>query len=446
MVTAAERIDDLMHIHPKGFDLSLDRITRLLEKLGNPQLALPPVIHVAGTNGKGSTIAFCRAILEAAGLSVHVHTSPHLVNWHERYRIGQIPQKGQEAGQLVSDDMLSDAIMRVALANGGEAITVFEVLSAVMFVLFSEQPADVCLVEVGLGGRFDATNVLPNPAVTIVTPVSFDHEAYLGDTLAKIAFEKAGIIKSGAAVICAEQDEEAFQVIERQAARHKCRMSAAGMEFSALREDGRMVWQDEKQMFDLPLPKMSGEHQIDNAGVAIAACLEMAKQIKFPLTGEMIGRGLQSAFWPGRMQVLNSGAFVDRLPKGCEVWLDGGHNPGAAKIIQQFLRTLDRKSSKQLVIICGMLTTKDPTGYFSNLVDLNPKVLTVPIQSSDAGFSAKVLADHAKNTGLDAQGFETLELAIDYIVNEQHENLRILIAGSLYLVGDMLAANGTPPT
>ena len=449
MKSAAERIDALMQIHPKGFDLSLDRIRGLLEKLSNPQDRIPPVIHVAGTNGKGSTIAFCRGILEAAGLAVHVHTSPHLVNWNERYRIG----RKNAPGQLADDAVLSEAIRRVADANDGKPITVFEILSAVMFVLFSEHPADVCLIEVGLGGRFDATNVVADPAVTIITPVSLDHEAYLGDTLAKIAFEKAGIIKHKVPLICGPQGDEASDVIIRQAARHKAPMQIAGQDFTGHREEGRMVWQSDNRMIDLPVPRLPGAHQIENSANAVAACLAFCASRNLTLDDETIAEGVTSANWPGRMQSLTHGKLFDILPKDTEVWLDGGHNPGAAKMIFDFLQQLEANQAKPLTMICGMLTTKDPSGYFDALLPLRPKVITVPIVSSDAGFSARDLEEHARASDLDAQSANSLTEALGLFANTNNHNNRIespyssrlLISGSLYLVGDVLDQNGTPP-
>ena len=282
---AGYEIEKLLALHPKGFDLSLDRITRLLAALGNPQDRLPPVIHVAGTNGKGSATAFSRAILEAAGLSVHVHTSPHLVNWHERYRLGV---KGGK-GKLVSDPVLADAVRRVAEANGGEKITVFEILTAVTFVLFAEHPADVAIIEVGLGGRFDATNVIARPAVSVVMPISLDHQAYLGDRVELIAAEKAGIMKRGCPVVIGQQEEEAARdVLVSTAERLGCPMFVYGQDFMAHEEFGRLVYQDEGGLADLPLPKLPGRHQYANAAAAIRA----VRAAGFDVSEAAIERGL----------------------------------------------------------------------------------------------------------------------------------------------------------
>jgi len=430
-----ERIDALLEIHPKGYDLSLDRIRDLLEKLDNPQDRLPPVIHVAGTNGKGSTIAFVRSILEAAGLSVHVHTSPHLVNWNERYRV---------AGKLVSDDALCSAIDRVAEANAGQPITVFEILTAVGFLLFSENPADACLMEVGLGGRFDSTNVMKDVAVSVIAPVSIDHQMHLGDTLAKIAFEKAGIIKENTPIVCGPQEDEALEVIERQAARHRAPLSVSGEHFHALAENGRFLFQDEAGLLDLALPRLPGPHQIDNAGTAIAAARVFAKSQDIRLKETAIDAGISNASWPGRMQRLNCGNLHDLLPENTELWLDGGHNAGAAAMIARHFCELNDKHSLPLIVICGMLTTKAPVAYFDHLKGLARKIYAVPIVSSEAGFEPDDLAMSAQGAGIDAEACDTLEEALATASNE-HPEMRILISGSLYLVGEALEKNGTIP-
>ena len=430
-------INELMKIHPKGFDLSLDRITGLLARMGNPQAKMPPVIHVAGTNGKGSAIAFARARLEAQGLAVHVHTSPHLVNWHERYRL---------AGMLVSDDMLAEAINRVAKANGGEPITVFEVLTVVTFVLFSENPADVCLIEVGLGGRFDATNVMPDEAVavSVITPVAMDHESYLGDTLSKIAFEKAGIIRRSVPVVVGPQADDALEVIERQAAKMRASIGATGQHYTVTLEDGRMVYQREDVLYDLAPPRLPGRHQIDNAATAITAARRFLSDRNEELAADVVEAGLAAATWPGRLQAVQYGALKDRLGSDAELWIDGGHNPHAAAVVAHWLGRLQARDPRRVILIAGMLNTKDPSGYFAALAALEPQVITVPITSSDAGVPADELAEVANGAGLKAATANSLIEAID--VARINEPVRELIAGSLYLAGDALAANGTPPS
>ncbi|MFY8100838.1 MAG: alcohol dehydrogenase catalytic domain-containing protein, partial [Allorhizobium sp.] len=379
IVSQAEaEIEKLMGLHPKGYDLSLDRIRRLLEVLGNPHLKLPPVIHVAGTNGKGSATAFCRALLEAQGLSVHVHTSPHLVRWHERYRIGV---KGGR-GQIVDDAMFADALRRVAEANGGKPITVFEILTAVTFILFSEQPADVVVLEVGLGGRFDATNVVEKPAVCIVQPISLDHQAYLGDRVELIAAEKAGIMKRGVPVVIGHQEfDGAKDVLISTAERLGCPLAVFAQDFLAYEEFGRLVYQDEFGLMDLPLPRLPGRHQIGNAATAIRA----VKAAGYSVTEEIAEKAMLSVEWPGRLQRLTEGQLVERAPQGAEIWLDGGHNPGAGEVIAEAMAAMEERQPRPLHLVIGMINTKDPIGFFRAFVDIAHNVYTVPILGSDVG-------------------------------------------------------------
>lgn len=445
MVTFSEasmEIEKLLGLHPKGFDLSLDRITRLLAALGDPHLKLPPVIHVAGTNGKGSVTAFCRSILEAQGLSVHVHTSPHLVNWHERYRIGI---KGGR-GQLVEDAVLADAVRRVAAANGGEKITVFEILTAVTFLLFSEHPADVAIIEVGLGGRFDATNVIPRPAVSVIMPISLDHQAYLGDRVELIAAEKAGIMKRGVPVVIGYQSEEAARdVLVETAERLGCPHAVYGQDFMAHEEYGRLVYQDEFGLADLPLPRLPGRHQYGNAAAAIRA----VKAAGVAVSDQALEAGLSRVEWPGRLQRLTDGLLARLAPRGSEIWVDGGHNPGAGQVIAETMANYEERDPRPLFLITGMINTKDPVGYFDPFRGLAERVFTVPIRGSDAGLDPVSLADDAARAGIEAEPLSSVAEAlatIGHITEEDSVPPRILIGGSLYLVGDVLADNGTPPT
>ncbi|MET0747994.1 MAG: folylpolyglutamate synthase/dihydrofolate synthase family protein [Rhizobium sp.] len=438
----AERvIDELLGLHPKGFDLSLDRITRLLEVLGNPHKKLPPVIHVAGTNGKGSVTAFCRALLEAAGKSVHVHTSPHLVNWHERYRIGV---KGGR-GELVEDAVFADALRRVAAANAGQKITVFEILTAVTFLLFSEIPADAAIIEVGLGGRFDATNVITDPAVSIIMPISLDHQPYLGDRVELIAAEKAGIMKRGLPVVIGHQQyDAALDVLTATAERLHCPTAVFGQDYSAHEEYGRLVYQDEFGLADLSLPRLPGRHQHANAAAAIRA----VKAAGFVVTDAMMEKAMLSVEWPGRLQRLNDGKLFARAPKGAEIWVDGGHNPGAGEVIAEAMAGFEERQSRPLFLITAMINTKDPVGYFKAFAGLAEKVFCVPIRHSDAMIDPVILAHAAYDAGLIAEPMSTVGEALDAIVRSLGPDTlppRILIGGSLYLVGDVLADNGTPP-
>lgn len=442
MSKAALEIDKLMALHPKGFDLSLDRIRRLLDRLGNPEQRLPPVIHIAGTNGKGSTSAFCRALLESKGLSVHVHTSPHLVNWHERYRLGR---KGGR-GELVDDETLAHAIRRVGDANAGEYITVFEILTAVMFVLFAEHPADAAVVEVGLGGRFDATNVISNPAACIITSISLDHIAYLGDRVELIAAEKAGIMKRGRPVVIGYQAEgPALDVLVETAERLGCPHSVFGQDYLAFEEFGRLVYQDEFGLSDLPLPRLPGRHQYGNAAAAIRG----VKAAGFELDDATIANALKSVEWPARMQRLPEGRLSGFAPAGAEIWLDGGHNPGAGVVIAEALAELEEKQPRPLFMIAGMINTKDATGFFRAFTDLVETVFTVPVDQSEASVDPVALATDAQNAGLTARPRSSVEEALKEIAGMNapgEEPPRIFIGGSLYLAGTVLRDNGTPPT
>ncbi len=438
---AAQEIDKLLELHPKGFDLSLERITRLLEILGNPQDKLPRVIHVAGTNGKGSVTAFCRALLEAGGYSVHVHTSPHLVNWHERYRMGV---KGGR-GELVEDAVFADAVRRVAEANAGQKITVFEILTAVTFLLFSEHPADAAVIEVGLGGRFDATNVISDPAVSVIMPISLDHQPYLGDRVELIAAEKAGIMKPKHPVVIGQQPyDAALEVLMSTAERLHCPTAVYGQDFMAHEEYGRLVYQDEFGLADLPLPRLPGRHQYANAAAAIRA----VKAAGFVVTEAMMEKALGSVEWAGRLQRLTDGRLMANAPAGAEIWVDGGHNPGAGEVIAEAMANFEEKQPRPLYLITGMINTKDPVGYFKAFAGLAEKVFCVPIRGSDAMIDPVILANAAYDAGLVAEPMSTVGEALDAIkeiLDPAKPPPRILVGGSLYLVGDVLSDNGTPP-
>jgi dihydrofolate synthase/folylpolyglutamate synthase len=439
--TAEIEIERLMTLHPKGFDLSLDRIRRLLERLDNPQGRMPPVIHIAGTNGKGSAAAFSRALLEAAGYRVHVHTSPHLVHWSERYRMA-----ATGGGRLVSDDIFADAIQRVAEANRGETITVFEILTAVMFVLFSEHPADVAVVEVGLGGRFDATNVIERPAVSVIMPISLDHQAYLGDRVELIAAEKAGIIKKGAPVVVGAQESEfARAVLVETAERLDCPLQIYGQDFLAFEENGRMVYQDETGLLDLPLPRLPGRHQYANAAAAIAA----VKTAGFRVSPEAAAFAMGAVEWPARLQRLANGRLAELAPEGAELWLDGGHNPGAGTVIAEAMAEQEERHPRPLFLIAGMINTKDQAGYFRAFEGMARHVFTVPVRMSEAGVPADELAVRATEAGLSAEPVASVENALKLLRDtwdDAETPPRILVGGSLYFAGEVLAANGTPPT
>lgn len=442
MVTlSAEReIQRLMALHPKGIELSLERIKRLLAQLGNPHEKLPPVIHVAGTNGKGSAAAFARALIEAAGGTVHAHTSPHLVHWHERYRIG-----APGGGKLVEDRVLAEAVVRVADANRDRPITVFEMLTAVAFVLFSEHPADATIIEVGLGGRFDATNVIPPPAVALVMSISLDHQSYLGDAIELIAAEKAGIIKRGSTVVIGQQESDAARaVLVETAQRLDTPMHVYGGDFLAYEENRRMIYQDETGLLDLDLPRLAGRHQIANAAAAITA----VRAGGFTINHRSAGRAMARVDWPGRLQRLPDGPLSALAPEGAEIWVDGGHNPGAGAAIAETLAGQEERSPRPLFLIAGMLDTKDQRGYFQAFVGMARHVYTVPIENSDAGVPNDRLAARAMEAGLSAEPVNSVANALSLLrdTRDMREPApRILICGSLYLAGSVLAENRTPP-
>ena len=428
----------LTALHPKRIDLSLDRVQRLLSALGNPERKLPPVIHVAGTNGKGSTVAFLRAILEASGQRVHTYTSPHLVRFNERFRLAA---KGE--GVLVSDEELSATLEECERINAGAPITVFEITTAVGMVLFARHPADVMLLEVGLGGRLDATNVVDAPLATVITPIAIDHTDFLGDTLEKIAAEKAGILKPGVPAFVAAQPRDALAVIERQAARWRAPLKIAGEDWTATEERGRLVYQDDAGLIDLPAPKLYGRHQFENAGVAIAT-LRTLKSMRIPPAA--YEAGIVKAEWPARMQRLAQGKLVDLTPPGSELWLDGGHNPDGGRAIAATLADLEERVSRPLVIIAGMLATKDCAGFLRNFTGLARRLIAVPVPQAEKGMPAEAVADAARAIGLAATSRDNLDQALDAVRKlDLDPPPRILITGSLYLAGDVLRENGTLP-
>jgi dihydrofolate synthase/folylpolyglutamate synthase len=428
----------LLALHSKRIDLSLDRMWRILGALDHPERRLPPVIHVAGTNGKGSTIAFMRAILEAAGLRVHVYTSPHLVRFNERFRLGAIGE-----GRLASDAELGDALAECERANAGAPITVFEITTAAGLLLFARHPADLLLLEVGLGGRLDATNVIEHPLATVITPVSLDHSDYLGDTIEKIATEKAGILRRGAPAVVAAQPRDARRVIERQAARLGAPILVAGEDWTATEERGRLVYQDEAGLLDLPAPKLYGRHQFENAGLAIAAL----RAIDAPRLAPQAFEGIVKAEWPARMQRLSAGRLAALVPPGAELWLDGGHNPDGARAIASALADLEERVSRPLVLVIGMLASKDRDGFLKNFAGLARRVVAVPIPQQENAVPAGAIADAARAVGIPAQESPDLETALEAIGKfDLDQPPRILVTGSLYLAGAVLAANGTPPS
>ena len=410
-----------MALHPKVMDLVLDRVWHLLAALGNPQDRLPPVIHVAGTNGKGSTQAMIRAGLEQGGAAVHAYTSPHLARFHERIRL---------AGDLISEDALTEVLDRCYTANGGDPITYFEITTVAGLLAFAETDADYTLLEVGLGGRLDATNVVATPALTVITPVDLDHQQFLGETLTEIAGEKAGIIKRGVPCVVGPQHEESMDVIEAVAAGLGAPLLAYGQQWHVAAECDRLVYQDETGLLDLPMPSLPGPHQIMNAGAAIAALRALGKD------EAACEAAVTKAHWPARMERLTAGRLVD-LAAGAELWLDGGHNPAAGRALAATLREQPQRPTH---LICGMLNTKDIGGYLTPLADVAKSLTAVSIPGESNTIPAAQTAAEARKVGLTATTAESVAAAIGQIT-QTAPNARILICGSLYLAGDVMREN-----
>ncbi|MCP3395629.1 glutamate ligase domain-containing protein [Bradyrhizobium sp. CCGB20] len=433
-----ELIGRLSALHQKRIDLGLERMHRLLERLGHPERKLPPVIHIAGTNGKGSTLAYLRATLEAAGLRVHAYTSPYLVRINECFRLGRVG-----GGVLVGDDELRAALEEVERVNAGEAATVFELKTAAAFHLFAQNPADVVLLEVGLGGRLDSTNVIDAPAACVITPVSMDHMDFLGDTLTSIAGEKAAIIKRGVPVICAEQSPEAMAVIEAQAKRMRAPLFAANESWHVNVEHGRLVYSDERGLMDLTAPRLFGRHQFDNAGLAIATLRAIPT---FKINQAAFEAGIVGAEWPARMQRITAGELLAFGPQGSEIWLDGGHNAEGGRVAAAALGDLEERVSRPLVVIAGMMANKDAGGFLANFAGLTRHIIAVPIPDTEAAMPVDRLADAARSLGMRVETAPGIEAALRALAKLAYEvPPRILITGSLYLAGHVLGLNGTPP-
>lgn len=415
-------LERMMALHPKVIDLTLDRVWRLLAALDHPEEKLPPVIHLAGTNGKGSVQAMIRAGLEARGERVHAYTSPHLVRFHERIRL---------AGELIAEPALQEVLDRCERANGTEPITYFEITTCAALLAFAETPADRTLLEVGLGGRLDATNVIERPALTVITPVDLDHQQFLGDTLSEIAGEKAGILKRLTPCIVGPQHEEALEVIEARAERLGAPLLTHGQHWHVWEERGRLVFQDEQGLLDLPLPSLAGAHQIGNAGIALAALRHLGADeaaCEAAVTGPD---------WPARMQRLREGRLAERAGRA-ELWLDGGHNPAAGAALAETLAALPPRPTH---LICGMLGTKDVEGYLRPLAGRAESLTAIPIPRESAALPAEDIADHAQAVGIgEVTTSESVGAAIDALTAKDPQ-ARILICGSLYLAGQVLREN-----
>ena len=415
-------LERMMTLHPKIIDLTMQRVERLLAALGHPERALPPVIHIAGTNGKGSTQAMIRAGLEAGGSLVHAYTSPHLARFHERIRL---------AGELISEEALTALLDECVKANGPDEITFFEITTCAAFLAFARVKADYTLLEVGLGGRLDATNVVDHPVLTVITPVSIDHQQYLGDTLPEIAGEKAGIIKRLVPVVVGPQEPEGMDVIEARALRLGAPVLAYGQQWSVSEERGRLIYQDENGLLDLPLPNLPGPFQIFNAGAAIAALRALGKD------QAACEAAVTSAFWPARMQRLRFGPLVEAAPE-VELWLDGGHNPAGGAAVAE---TLARMPARETHLICGMLNTKDVRGYMHPLAPHVTRLHAVSIPGEKNTLPAEATCEAATAVGIKAVTAASVAAALAQIVADC-PNARVLICGSLYLAGGVLRENG----
>jgi len=412
----------MMSLHPKHIDLTLDRMWRCLDRLGNPHERIPPAIHLAGTNGKGSVQAMIRAGLEGAGQTVHAYTSPHLARFHERIRI---------AGDLISEDALTGLLDEVFEANGGEPITYFEITTAAAFLAFAKTPADWTLLEVGLGGRLDATNVIASPRLSVITMVDYDHQQFLGETLTEIAGEKAGIIKRGVPVVVAPQHDESLAVIEAKIAAMGAPALVAGQHWHVREEAGRLIVEDETGLLDLPLPNLRGPHQIPNAGAAVVALRHLG------FDAAACEAAVTNAYWPARMQRLKEGPLVE-IAGPAELWLDGGHNPAAGAALAETLKKMPARPTR---MICGMLRTKDVEGYLAHFAGLIDSLHAVAIPGESATLPAEDTAAAARAVGLDAHVAENVETALAEIVADT-PGCRVLISGSLYLAGSILRENG----
>ncbi|MEE8549175.1 MAG: folylpolyglutamate synthase/dihydrofolate synthase family protein [Alphaproteobacteria bacterium] len=426
-----EVVGRLTALHPKKIDLSLGRIERLLATLGNPERRMPPALHVAGTNGKGSVIAHLRAMLEAAGYRVNAYTSPHLISFNERILT---------ADGAIGDEALIALLEECEAANGDDPITFFEMTTACAFLAFAKSPGDITLIESGLGGRLDATNVLARPLLAVITPVSRDHVQFLGDTIELIAGEKAGILKPGVGVVMGPQTPVAATVLADRAGEIGSPMSRFGEEWSVTANGGGIVWSNGAETLELPPSALAGPHQVDNAGTAIAA-LEMLSG--FDVGARAIAEGLRRVEWPGRLERLCSGPLIDRFdeyaPGDSEVWLDGGHNAAAGAALA---RVAQAWTDKPLFLIVGMLNSKEPAEFLEPLAPFVEAARCVAIPGEEASLGARQVTAAAIATGIDAQPSASISDALTAIARRAACPARVLISGSLYLAGAVLAENG----
>lgn len=423
-------LERLKELHPKSIDLSLDRVERLLATLGHPERRLPPVVHVAGTNGKGSFLAFLRAIAEGLGKRVQVYTSPHLVNFHER-----IALPGPMGAAPIAEADLVDCLARAEAANQGELITHYEITTVAAFLAFAETPADLLLLETGLGGRLDATNVVQSPLLTAITPVSIDHVGFLGNTLSAIAAEKAGIIKPGVPCVLGPQEPEALKVIEARARQLDAPLTVCGRDFFVSERGRKFVFETATQKIELPMPGLAGRHQLDNAAAAIAAAAVIFSD---SLTRDALARGMTKAEWPARLERLSPGALHAHVGEGTEIWLDGGHNPAGGKAIAEAIATFSDRGSRPVHLVWGMMETKDAQAVIAPFKGLVERVYTVPIPEEENAFTADALAEVASREGFNVTAATNVPHALLLSQAAFSRPGRVLICGSLYLAGHVL--------
>ena len=433
-------LEEMHKLHPKLIDLSLDRIYSILEKLNNPHETLPPVIHIAGTNGKGSVLAFLTAILEAHGDKVQRFSSPHLVSFHERINLPQKQNREDKETVFktspISEQYLVDVLERTKAANGDDPITFFEITTAAALLAFSEVKADWCLLETGLGGRLDSTNVVAKPAATILSPISIDHTKFLGETIGDITSEKIGILKEGSPLFVGMQRPEALELIEQKAAELSAPTFIRGQHYDVYAQRGRLVYSSEDELIDLPLPRnLLGRHQIENAGLAIAVAKHLLGE---RLSSDALSVAMETASWPARMQRLQPEDYSPHLRREDELWLDGGHNPAAALVLADILGDLEERVARPLHIIIGMMEAKDVRGFLKEFLGLASQVIAVPIPGEENALSPDVLADIACEMGFEAESAATLDDALQVSAEGRHEGVRVLICGSLYLAGHVL--------
>jgi dihydrofolate synthase/folylpolyglutamate synthase len=425
-------LERVMRLHPRSIDLGLERIERLLAALGAPQKKLPPIVHVAGTNGKGSLVAYLRAMAEAAGYRVHVYTSPHLVRFNERIRV---------AGRLIEDGELDSILTECETANQGKPITFFEITTVAAYLAFSRMPADLAVIEVGMGGRYDATNVI-EPTLSAITPIGYDHTGFLGDKLEGIAGEKAGILKRATPAVIGRQREISAGVIAAEASALAAPLFRLGREWQVTPTVEGFRYESDLLALDLPAPALAGAHQIDNAATAVA-CIERLRAARFTIDDTAIAQGLRSVEWPARLQRLTRGPLVEALPSGCELWLDGGHNEDCGLALARMASDWAREPAPlPLYLVFGMLTTKDASGFLRPLARHARAARAVPFPEGHSAYSPAEACQKAAEVGLECSPANDIGAALEDLLVTQPAPMRILICGSLYLAGDVLAHNG----